>query len=246
METLSGQIALITGATSGVGKAIALSLAREDLTLCLTGRNEASLKTVTSLVRKTSSRVLSYQADLSDKNALNELIERLKSDVEHINLFIHCAGVLTVGRIEEVMTEDLDVQYYTNVRAAYALTQGLLPMIKRCSGQIVMMNSSVWQQARAGLSQYASMKYALKAFTDSLRDEVNDDSVRVLSMFLGRTATPMLAALHRQQGTPYHPDLLIQPNDVATTLRCLLSLPYSVEVTDIHMRPMRKSPTETK
>ncbi len=116
-------------------------------------------------------------------------------------------------------------------------------MIKCCEGQIVMLNSSVWQQARSGLSQYAATKYALKAFTDSLRDEVNDDGVRVLSIFLGRTATPMQANLHEQQVAPYHPEALIQPEDVALTLLHILTLPQTSEVTDIHIRPMRKSPT---
>lgn len=88
-----------------------------------------------------------------------------------------------------------------------------------------MMNSSIWQQARAGLSQYAATKYALKAFTDSLRDEVNGDGIRVLSMFLGRTATPMQADLHEHQGVPYHPEHLIQPEDVAMTVLNMVTLP---------------------
>ncbi|GJL51099.1 MAG: short chain dehydrogenase [Nitrospirales bacterium] len=241
MKNLSGQIAVITGASSGIGKAIALSLAGEGLTLCLTGRSTTSLETVAALARETSPKVLSYPVDLTDQAEFNRFIEQLKADVSHVNLFIHCAGVLTVGRIKAIDMEVLDLQYRTNVRAAYALTKEFLPLIKHGAGQIVMMNSSIWQHARAELSQYASMKYALKAFTDSLRDEVNQDGIRVLSMFLGRTATPMLAELHQQQGTQYIPEDLIQPSDVAETLLHLLMLPRSAEVTDIHIRPMKKS-----
>ncbi len=83
----------------------------------------------------------------------------------------------------------------------------------------------------------------MKALTDSLRDEVNAEGVRVLSMFLGRTATPMQANLQAQQGTPYHPEALIQPADVASTLLSLLTLPSTSEVTDIHIRPMKKFPS---
>ena len=195
MRSLSGQIAVITGASSGIGRAIALCLAEQGLTLCLIGRNPTSLESVASDAGKTSPRIFSYQTDLTKDNDLKELVGKLRKDISHINLLVHCAGVLTVGQVEDLAISEFDSQYRANVRAPYALTKDLLPMIKCCAGQIVMMNSSIWQQARAGLSQYAATKYALKAFTDSLRDEVNDDGVRVLSMFLGRTATPMLAAL---------------------------------------------------
>lgn len=243
MRNLSGQIAVITGASSGIGRAIALSLAEQGLTLCLIGRNSASLESVVSIAEKTSPRIFSYQADLTDDDDLKELVERIQKDIPHINLLVYCAGVVTVGHVEDLAITEFDLQYRANIRAPYALTKHLLPLIKCCAGQIVMLNSSIWQQARAGLSQYAATKYALKAFTDSLRDEVNGDGVRVLSMFLGRTATPMQASLHEQQGTPYHPETLIQPEDVAFTLLSLLTLPHTSEVTDIHIRPMKKSPT---
>ena len=241
MEKLSGQIAVITGASSGIGKAIALSLAEQGLALCLIGRDSTSLELVANSAEKFSPKVHTYQADLTKDEDLSTLVAGIQNDVPYINLLVHCAGVLTAGRMEDADVTDLDSQYCSNVRAPYALTKGLLSMITSCAGQIVMMNSSIWLQARAGLSQYAATKYALKALTDSLRDEVNGDGVRVLSMFLGRTATPMQANLHTQQGASYHPETLIQPEDVASTLLSLLTLPHTSEVTDIHIRPMRKS-----
>ncbi len=243
MKKISGQIAVITGASSGIGRAIALCLAEQGLTLCLIGRDSTSLELVANSASKSSSKTFSYQADLTNDDHLAELVDKIKGDIPCINLFIHCAGLLTVGSIEDSAITDFDLQYRANVRAPYVLTKELLPMLTSCAGQIVMMNSSIWQQARAGLSQYAATKYALKGFTDSLRDEVNGAGVRVLSIFLGRTATPMQANLHAQQGTSYHPEALIQPEDVASTLLFLLTLPHTSEVTDIHIRPMRKPQT---
>ncbi len=243
MENLSGQIAVITGASSGIGRAIALCLAEHGLTLCLIGRDPTALELVATRAKKSSPRIYSYQADLTKDEDLKLLIEGIQHDVQCINLLVHCAGILTVGRMEDLDVTDFDSQYRANVRAPYALTKGLLPMITSCAGQIVMMNSSIWQQARAGLSQYAATKYGLKGLTDSLRDEVNGDGVRVLSVFLGRTATPMLANLHEREGSSYHPELFIQPEDVASTLLGLLTLPHTSEVTDIHIRPMKKPST---
>ena len=243
MKDLSDKIAVITGASSGIGKAIALCLAEQGFTLCLTGRDPVALASVVRAASEFSPQVISCRADLTQDDELNEFIAYVKKEIPFVNLLIHCAGVLTVGRLEDATMTDFDMQYCANVRAPFVLTKGLLPMIRSCAGQIVMMNSSIWQQARAGLSQYAATKYALKALTDSLRDEVNAEGVRVLSMFLGRTATPMQANLQEQQGTPYHPEALIQPADVASTLLSLLTLPRTSEVTDIHIRPMKKFPS---
>lgn len=81
----------------------------------------------------------------------------------------------------------------------------------------MFINSSVGIVARGGIGPYAATKHALKAIADSLRDEVNKDGIRVLSIFLGRTATPMQEEVHRLEGKPYRPERLLQPEDVAET-----------------------------
>ncbi len=108
-------------------------------------------------------------------------------------------------------------------------------------GQIVFVNSSAGLVARANVGQYAASKHALKAVTDSLREEVNGRGLRVLSLYLGRTATPMQAAVHKMEKRNYRPERYLQPEDVAAMVLCALQLPRSAEVTDISMRPMLKS-----
>jgi NADP-dependent 3-hydroxy acid dehydrogenase YdfG len=103
------------------------------------------------------------------------------------------------------------------------------------------MNSSVGVQARRGVGQYAATKHALRAVADSLREEINDRGVRVLSVFLGRTASRMQEAIHQKEGRPYRPETLLQPSDVASMVIAALTLPRTAEVTDIHIRPMSKS-----
>jgi NADP-dependent 3-hydroxy acid dehydrogenase YdfG len=90
------------------------------------------------------------------------------------------------------------------------------------------------------VSQYAATKHALKAIADSLRAEVNTYGVRVLSIYPGRTATPMQAAVYKMEGKTYEPEKLMQPKDVAEVVMDALSLPRTAEVTDIHIRPMNK------
>ncbi len=113
---------------------------------------------------------------------------------------------------------DLDRQYQVNFRAPYLLTRGLLPALTRAKGQIVFLNSSVFLNARGGATGYAASKYALKAFADALRAEVNPDGLRVLSVFPGRTASRMQAEVHAAEGARYDPSRLLQPEDVAAAV----------------------------
>ena len=123
----------------------------------------------------------------------------------------------------------------------YALTQALLPMLKAQRGQVVFINSSSGIGAKPMTAQYDSTKHALKAIADSLRGEVNAHGVRVLSVYLGRTASEMQERIHQHEGKPYRPELLLQPADVASVIMNALNLPRTAEVTDIHIRPMMKT-----
>jgi NADP-dependent 3-hydroxy acid dehydrogenase YdfG len=238
---LADQIAVVTGASRGIGKAIALALAVQRATVCLIGRRLETLQTVAESVKGTASQVACYRADLTRDEDITELTAGLERDFGTLDLLIHSAGVYSLGRIEAAPVKDFDRQYRTNVRAPYMVTQALLPMLRCRSGQIVFINSSVGKRAPANVGQYAATKHALKAIADSLRNEVNADGVRVLSVFLGRTATPMQAAIHEMEGKTYRPELLLQPEDVAAVVLSALALPRSAEVTEISMRPLIKS-----
>ena len=104
------------------------------------------------------------------------------------------------------------------------------------------MNSSAAGSAPASHAAYAASKAGLRAFADSLRAEVNRDGIRVLSVFPGRTATAMQAAIFDAEGKAYRPELLLQPDDVAAAVIAALDLPRTAELTDLHVRPAIKSP----
>jgi NADP-dependent 3-hydroxy acid dehydrogenase YdfG len=182
-----------------------------------------------------------FQIDLNSDENLEPLVRHL-TDVGRLDILVHCAGVICEGNMAAARVEDLDVQYATNVRAPYLLTQRLLPLLTASRGQIVFINSSAGLSAkRPETGQYAATKHALRAIADSLREELNPKGVRVLSVYLGRTATPMQEALFREQGKTYHPKVLLQPEDVASVVVHALMLPSTAEVTDINIRPLQKS-----
>jgi NADP-dependent 3-hydroxy acid dehydrogenase YdfG len=239
--SLGDQTCIVTGATSGIGKAIALSMAAVGMTLGLVGRDANRLEEVSTQVRGSSVRVESYRADLCCDADIRQIASDVSKDFGFVDAVVHSAGIFRMGLIGEAPVADLDLLYRTNVRGPYAFTQALLPMLVARQGQIVFVNSSVGLTARGGVGAYAASKHALKAIADSLRAEVNPMGVRVISVYPGRTATPAQEKICAQEGRPYQPDHLLQPEDVAKAVLDALAMPRTAEVTDINIRPMQKS-----
>lgn len=241
MTSLKDKIAVITGVSSGIGKAIALGLAAKGVKTCLLGRKLETLEDVAVVARKTAPQVLCYQVDLTADQDVRKIADCIERDFVYIDILIHSAGIISFGPLESASVEDFDRQYRINVRAPYALTQALLPMLRSRQGQIVFINSSAGLNAGPNVGQYAATKHALKAIADSFRQEVNAEGLRVLSVYPGRTATPMQAAIFKMEGRDYRPELLMQPDDVAAVIINALTLPRSAEVTEISVRPLIKS-----
>lgn len=240
MNTLHGHIAVVTGAGSGVGQAVAWALAAQGATLCLVGRTAATLEATASTVRSAQGAVHCYPTDLTRDEAVQTLTEQLQHKWDAIDILVHCAGIYAMGRLEDAPVTDFDCQYQINVRAPYLLTQKLLPLLRRRQGQVVFMNSLVVTTVAGGVGAYAATKHALTSIANSFREEVNAEGLRVLTVYIGSTATPMQAMIHRMKGRAYHPENLLQPSDVAAVVLNALCLPFTAEVTDISIRPRRK------
>lgn len=236
---LAGRVAVVTGASSGIGRAVALALSRHGAQLCLVGRNPITLAETVDAARQFA-KATSFQIDLTVEENFQPLLRHLE-ETGRLDILIHSAGAIRHGLMEDARMEDFDLQYATNVRAPYLLTQRLLPFLTTARGQIVFINSSVALAAkRPEMGQYGATKHALKAIADSLREEVNPKGIRVLTLYLGRTATPMQKAVHQQERRVYQPERLLQPEDIASVVVQALMLPSTAEVTDISIRPMSK------
>jgi short-subunit dehydrogenase len=233
---LAGKRAVVTGASSGIGQAVALELARQGATLHLLGRNEGALANLARRAQSWGGEAHVHPVDLTDEGALREVAGVLAAAGD-ADVLVHSAGAVSLGPVLEASVQDFDWQYTLNVRAPFLLTQLLLPNLKRARGQIVFLNSGSGLVARASWSQYAATKHALKALADALREEVKGDGVRVISVYPGRTASPMQARVHALEGRAYDPARFVQPESVAAMVLAALSLPPSAEVTDLSVRP---------
>jgi NADP-dependent 3-hydroxy acid dehydrogenase YdfG len=241
MNDLSDQIAVVSGASGGIGGAIAAAFARQGATLCLLGRDMNKLKARTEILRASSPRVDPYACDLTQDSQIEAVQSHVMKQYGRVDILVHCGGAIDHGKVADAPLSVLDRLYQTNVRGPMMLTQMLLPFLKKPRGQIVFINSSSGLTARPNAGYFSATQHAFKALADALRDEVNADGVRVLSVYPGRTATPRIQALHAREGRSYQPELLLQPEDIAGVVLNAITLPWTAEVMDISLRPMQKS-----
>ena len=241
MAALSDQFAVVTGAGSGIGRAIATALGGQGATVGLVGRTQAKLQDAAAGFAANGRAPVVLPTDLS----ADEQQDALKAEVERrfgqVDVLVMCAGEIAHGPVESAPVADFDKLYRANVRANYRLVQNLLPMLRKRPGQIVFINSSVGLSARPNVAQFSATQHALRALTDALRAEVNADGIRVLSVYPGRVATPRQEKLYAKQANDYKPELLLQPEDIASIVLSALTLPRTAEVTEISIRPLAKS-----
>jgi NADP-dependent 3-hydroxy acid dehydrogenase YdfG len=238
---LNEQIALVSGASGGIGSAIAASLADCGVQVCLVGRNQEKLTDVRSRLLRKSAQVFCRSTDLTNDREIEGLGRFVEERFGRLDILVHSAGDIEHGKLDSTPISCLDRQYAANVRGPLLLTQVLLPYLRKPRGQVIFINSSLGLNSGATTGYFGATQHAFKALADSLRDEVNTEGIRVTSVFTGRTATPRIQALHAKEGQPYRPELLLQPGDVASVVLNALSLPWTAEVTNITIRPMQKS-----
>jgi short-subunit dehydrogenase len=236
MNAITLHNAIITGASSGIGLAIALALASVGRTLWLLGRSADALRQTALAVEQRGGQAHVLPGDFAYPTQLSSLTEQLNK-IERVDALLHCAGGHALGGCADMPVAHVTQLMQTNFFAPWAITQALLPQLKTSQGHVGFINSSVLQFPRAQIGAYAASKAALKAMADCLRQEVNPAGIRVFSILLGKTASPMQAAIQHELGQTYRPEALIQPEDVANAVLHALSLPRNVELTDIYLRP---------
>ena len=237
----SDQTAVVTGATSGIGKSIALALGREGANLILVGRDPQKLAA-------TQADLHAHVAGTVETCCIDFAAEDLAEGCEQLvhmaaaDILILSAGVLiTSNSFADAKLADIDLQYRVNLRAPIALVQALLPELRARQGQVVFINSSAAQQkSKPTVAGYTATKYGLTSVADALRDEVNPQGIRVLSVYPGKTATPMQEQIYAGQDREYRGSRLLQAADVAEAVLSALALPRTAEITDIMVRPFLK------
>lgn len=217
--------ALVTGASRGLGAAIARTLAT-DHHVYLGGRSAESLATVAAELPGSTP----WPVDLTDHRAVSQAVE----GINELDVLVHNAGVAALGTVEESTIEEWRDQYEGNVLAVVALTQALLPALRKAGGHVVLINSGAGLRVNAGWGAYAASKFALRAFGDALRQE--EPTLRVTSVHPGRIDTDMQRAIVEHEGQEYDGSKFLQADTVARAVRNAIDTPADAHPTEIVLR----------
>lgn len=219
-------VALITGASRGIGRAIADELARSHH-LLLGGRDRAALEAIAS----------SYPSAEPFAQDVREVSEADVAGIGQLDVLVHSAGVLRMGAIADLDDDAWRTSFEINVFAVAKLTRLLLPALRAARGQVIAINSGSGYTSGSGSAVYSGTKFALRALTDALREEERPNGVRVSSIHPGRVATDMQAELHDYEGKDYSPTAWIQPAQVAKAVRLAVDASRDSTVESLNIRP---------
>lgn len=222
MTDLKNKNALITGAGKGIGKAIALALAKEGVNVILIARTQDEIDSVAAKVRSLRVKALAITADVADINSVNAAVEKALAEFGTIDILINNAGIAAFGKFLELEPTDWERIIQVNLMGTYYVTRAVLPnMIERQTGDIINISSTAGLSGNALTSAYSASKFAVLGLTDSLMQEVRKHNIRVTALTPSTVATDMAKELKLTDGNP---ETVMQAEDMAELIIAQLKL----------------------
>ncbi len=226
-------IALVTGASRGIGKAIATELATLGYDLALVARDTAALAETIASLPDNCGKAIAIPADLSREESYDAVIEETVAEFGGLDLLVNCAGLSQAGSFTEVTPEQWDRIFAVNAKAPFFLCKAALPYLKASSKPIVInIASVVGFKGYINQSVYASSKHALTGFTKVFAKEVQPFGIRVHLISPGGVATEMV----RQMRPDINADELIQPDEIAGLVRFLVTWEGKGTIDQLYIR----------
>jgi 3-oxoacyl-[acyl-carrier protein] reductase len=193
---LAGQVAVVTGAGRGIGRAVATAFAREGAQVVLAARSTRELASAQREIEEAGGRALSVPTDVRQEPAIAALVSRALALGGRIDCLVTAAGVAAFGPVADAKTEDWDQLMAVNLRGAFLTCRAVLPaMIAQGGGTIINIGSIVTSRTLPGSAAYTATKYGLQGFSRVLAEEMRPHGVRVGVLSAGATDTPLWDAV---------------------------------------------------
>jgi NADP-dependent 3-hydroxy acid dehydrogenase YdfG len=246
VSKLEGKVAIITGASSGIGEATAIALAAEGAKVVIAARRVERLEAVAKQIIDHGGQALSIVSDITDEAQAKNVIQKAYAEFGHIDILVNNAGISFPGRIENADPSNWRKMIDINVLALMYTTHIALPIFKaQKSGHIVNISSVAGRIARAGMAGYNVTKWGVNAFSEALRQEVYQDNIRVTIIEPGLVETEIDQHItdvvakqeieaRRKAITP------LQSEDIAAAIVYAVSQPQHVNVNEILIRPTQQ------
>ncbi len=232
---LRGLHCIVTGATQGIGRAIAWALGREGARLSLCARTSAQVDALVEELRREEVAVVGARCDVADETSVETFVELARSRLGPVDVLVNNAGLAYFVPVEHMSTADFDSTLAVNVRGVFLMTRAVLgEMTRRERGHIVNVASLAGRNPVPGAAAYAASKHAVLGFSKSLFGEVRKQGVRVTAICPGSVVTPFF---EKSGAKLEHPERKLQADDVASMVLAALRLPDRALVSELDIRP---------
>ena len=233
--SLAGRVALVTGGSRGIGRAIALRLAGLGAAVAICGRDKKALEATSAELKKQTKQVLSQTADVTRSSDVNGLVSKTEADLGPISILVNNAGIGLFGPMQEKSEAEWDLVLNTNLRSVFLVSRAVVPsMIRQGAGDIVNISSLAGKNTFAGGGIYCASKWGLQGLSGCMAEDLRDHGIRVSVICPGSVATEFGRAAK-------DPAKALLPEDVAQAVAAVLTQRRQSFVSEIAMRPLQKS-----
>lgn len=240
MNLLKGKVALVTGASKGIGRATALRLAADGANIVIAATSVDLLETLRKDLEGLGVECLAERCDVTRLFDCRNLVERSLDRFDSIDILINNAGVGSSGKIVESDPQKIEQMLKVNVLGVYYMSRFVLPsMIEKGKGDIVNIGSVAATKYSPNFAMYSATKFAVRAFSEAMRNEVQAHNIRVILIHPGMTKTPFFDSFGRDRAIlPVDKGEILKPEEIANAIHFALSRPEGVSVNELTVRPI--------
>jgi 3-oxoacyl-[acyl-carrier protein] reductase len=233
---LFGSVALVTGGSRGIGRAIALRLAALGSSVAICGRDATALKLVSAELESRAPRVFAEAADVTRSSDVASLIEKTEATLGPISILVNNAGIGVFGPAQEKSEEDWDRVLNTNLKSVFLVSRAVAPsMIRHNRGDIINISSLAGRNTFAGGGLYCASKWGVQGLSGCMAEDLRDHGIRVSVICPGSVATEFSGR------GPKDPSKVLTPDDVAHAVAMVVTQRPQSFLSEIHVRPLRKA-----
>jgi len=233
-RVLKGQVAIITGASRGIGKAVATRLAQEGVRLCMVARSREKLVALAKTLPASGDNYITIGADVRDEEQVKNMVESTISVFGQIDILVNSAGITIFKSLDETSQEDWDITMDTNLKGTFLCIKHVVPhMLSRRTGDIVNISSIAGRQGFENSSAYCASKFGVIGLSKALSLELRKQGLRVITICPGAVDTPLWDSITH----PPDRSKMLQPRDVANMIHDVLAFSDRGVIDEITVTP---------
>jgi NADP-dependent 3-hydroxy acid dehydrogenase YdfG len=246
MAKLDGKVAVITGASSGIGEATAEALSAEGATVVVAARRQDRLEDLVERINGNGGRALSVECDVTDEEQAHDLIGQAKDEFGRMDILVNNAGVMQLSEVEKGLSDEWRTMFEVNVLGLLYVTDAAIEVMKeQGSGHLVNISSLASRGTRPALGVYSGTKMAVNGISEALRQELLEDNIRVTMVEPGAVETELPEHITDEEAREGLNAMLeqlepLKAEDIANAIVYVVTQPQRVSVNEILIRPSQQ------